>query len=163
MYNIYKPKLFSFILLYMLLIILYPAIVCKSASLSLSFIILVSLSLPIIFLLYILYKKYASYHLQLTDKGIILKKGHFEHFTAFSECKIFEGFLICANRIIFIGYSNGIYGNVFIKEIKQKVNYTDVLSFKENFWLIKKVGWSHPFYIVLLSLLYGSLVIFWCA
>jgi len=151
MSKIYKSKLLLHSIIFIVMFTVLHISTCVRYSLDFLFFIPLILLLSTYLLLYLLYKKYASYNLQITDKEIIVINKYIKNRIPFDECRIQEGFLVNGNNIVFLG----AYGKELAKKLKKHVDLKGASGFNESLEIVKRVGYTHPVYIFLLFMVYA--------
>jgi len=161
----YKPKIFSFVLIYVAMIFLLPFVFCKDNNINITiFVTVFSFDMIIFYLLYLFYKKYASYIFEIKYDKLILRNSYNNQTNIiFSNCKIYEAFLVYEDSIIFLGYKYRIYDSGLMNFLENRIEYARIANFKQNLFLIKKLKFLHPLFIIFITFLYFGIIIFLCS
>ena len=148
----FKPRL-SISLLF-LSIVLLPYKSCFNSLSNLIVIMCISISIMVLILAYMFYKEYASYTIELSDDTILLHKNETISYP-FDNCLLNNTWLVCDKKYIFLN----IYPKKLSQELSKKVHSKD-MTLKEEFFILKKIGFFHPIYFISLFLIGTSLIFY---
>jgi len=102
------------------------------------------------------YKKYASYTIELANDMIFLHKNKIISYSV-DNCYLNNTWLVCDKKYIFL--------NMYSKKLSQELGKKVVLkktTLKEEFLIVKILGFFHPIYFISLFLIGMSLVLYVC-